>query len=274
MPPKRNSLHLEASRRENGPDKWTKFSLIVCGNTVLKIQEVIADFPYKALPVSTVLSALKGMHVRVVCLSDGSYKLYLQTCLLGGMYAGRLPSVDEHSAEQIGIFDENVSDKQVSARLAAIMPRNTFSSITVYTTEYQFIGLSEERPSRIIVLTPIAWEWFVNVLRTVVWAKGDTSSGNQVVSAILGSEDEEDIKALEETFHSNQNVVVAFLLERHRGYRRFNVDLQNSPTTACVAKGRENVVVVGNKIADGAVAVGNKIAENAVAVKNNYCVIL
>ena len=205
-----SSINLAVTNILVNREKDESFFSIVSGNTVQKIQEVVADFPYKQFPISTLRSILPTMHSRVVCLSDGSRKLYLHARLLGG----GLPEEDLQRAAQLGIYNPDITDKQVAANVLSVIGDSTYSSIFVDTREYQFMGGRENlHLSRMISLTPGAWKFFVNVMKVLINKRDyHIPNGNGVVSAVLGSNDPDDLASLEASFRSNQNICLFCLL--------------------------------------------------------------
>jgi hypothetical protein len=221
-------------------DNRNQFSL-VRGDTVEKIQEVAADFPYEMLSFSRLSACLNQMHMRVVVLSDGVHKLYLQPRLMGGM----LPQEDSDRASDMGIFDPNIPDKAVAVGISRAMPPHLYSSISVFRMTYNFMGKGE-MDSRVVVLTPQGWRWFANIVRSIFQKReGLIPVGNQVISAILGSKDEDDVKALKESFCRNQIVTVAFSMDQSR----VNVAFEDSPVTTFASSSAEKVSTVVDEVA-------------------------
>ncbi len=231
-----SSINLAVTNILVNREKDESFFSIVSGNTVQKIQEVVADFPYKQFSISTLRSILPTMHSRVVCLSDGSRKLYLHARLLGG----GLPEGDLQRAEQLGIYNPDIADKQVATNILNVIGDSTYSSVFVDTRDYQFMGRRASHPSRMISLTPGAWQFFVNVMKVLVYKQDHhRPNGNAVVSAVLGSNDPDDLAWLEASFRSNKNICVFFSFAE-RGL--FDIGFENSPFTEYAAGIRDNIV--------------------------------
>ena len=69
------------------------FSLQIPNEKERKIREIVSDIPWHSLTNPAVRRFLA--QPRVVCQSDGEYKLYLQLKLLGGMHPGGEPEPEQ-----------------------------------------------------------------------------------------------------------------------------------------------------------------------------------
>jgi len=162
-----------------------------------KISNIIVDFPYKELSDSKLIECLKTCSFQLVDLSDGSQKLYIRPRLLGGMVS------DEALSRNLGIDNERISDQAIAQRMIRALPEDTYSYLSVQTTNYCFPGTTVEKRIRQIDVTVGNWSWFVNLLKAVAAQPIHMIQENQALSAILGSQDNEERQALVKLYKKN-----------------------------------------------------------------------
>ena len=216
--------------REHGD---TFFSILSQGSWK-KISDVAApQIPYQTLNMPDLEHILSNIQSRIVLLSDKTWKLYLQPRLLGGMLA----EDDKALALQLGIFDRTISDKELAKKIIAGLPSEVYSSVTV-TTLRNYSFYEEKKDARIITLDHSCWQWVVNFVRVIFTEPREViPTGNEVISAILGSQQLDDIKALTTSFRSNQHIILAIAFDQSY----VTVQLHSSSATEATAAGSASV---------------------------------
>lgn len=102
----------------------------------------------------------------------------------------------------LGIGNDQISDAQVAENILHKLPKGTYSFIAVQTIQYKFFSMEKAIATRQIALQPKNWEFLVNVIR-VLGSEIPTINTNRSVRAILGSEEDQDIKHLKTSFRAN-----------------------------------------------------------------------
>lgn len=227
-------LYLEAGREGNS------FSIFT-GNKKYTIDEVDAPFLYRHVPVGTLISALGQMHLKMSVMSDATRKLWICPRLLGGMPL-LMEENDRLLAEQLGIFDRNVDSKIVSDRIIAKLPSDVYESIGVHMLQHQFAGRADAIAVRRVCLGPRTVQFAVNILKALAFRRELVSRGdNRVASAILGSQDPLDIKALENSFRNNATLEVYYSLE---GNNEWDYKFKDDEQTVEIQRARNKICVV------------------------------
>lgn len=168
-----------------------------------KISEIACDAPYQTLSVDALISYLSQSHLKLVELSDKTFKLYIHPSLPGGMQA-EPEKTEVELCTDLGIQDNNVSDAAISDKiLAAVRDTDTYSSVSVQTMQYQFPGTQISVRTRVIDATVGKWDGLMNVLRVLVCKRISGINTNRAVRAILGSGNQTDIEHLQKTFKGN-----------------------------------------------------------------------
>jgi len=107
----------------------------------------------------------------------------------------------QNSAERLGVYDRNISDKVVADRILENV-KDIYSWVTVRTFPYQFPGTSMLKDARVITVRPNSWESFCHFI-ALLWTQTRPINQNRVVSAILGSGDQQDIAHLRAAAQKN-----------------------------------------------------------------------
>lgn len=169
--------------------------------TTNKTIDIVAGFTYRQISPPKLVDYLKNTYASLHYLSDGSCKLRIYPRLLGGMMT---PEKVE-DCRRLGIGDASVDDATVADRMLEKVPPNAYSSITVQTISYQFIGTDATKPTRQIDVKMRSWEWFVNVVKAIAAEPISGINLNRTISAILGSEEMKDQENLIKSYKRNMS---------------------------------------------------------------------
>jgi len=117
---------------------------------------------------------------------------------------------DSRLAQNLGIYDRSVSDKEVADRILGNV-KGIYSWVAVKTIWHQFQGTSGARETREITVRPSNWEGFCHLI-TLLWNKSDSGgmgvNPSRAVSAILGSRDPKDITHLRAAAEKKQKITI------------------------------------------------------------------
>lgn len=114
-----------------------------------EIREIISSFPLSKLK-NGYHDYFQCTHARLVELSDGSLKLYLNPRILGGM----LSMVQKARSVSLGIPNLSVSDQEIENNIRKSIPSNTYTSVSVVTdSAYRFVQDPESMIRTVRVIT-------------------------------------------------------------------------------------------------------------------------
>ena len=176
----------------------------------IKIDDIVSDVALDTLSPKKRSEVLSTMTPRIVMLSDGSKKLYLNLKLLGGMISEH----EEQLCREIGIYDQNINNAQVARNILKRMPSNAFNWVAVDQVNYEFPLEQGRKVSRRIRVAPGNVQALLNFLK-VIYKSNKSVNASGAVQAILGSKDEDDIKDLQVAFNKNYNFNIYVSLD-HR----------------------------------------------------------
>lgn len=171
-----------------------ELDLVIIDNQTKQISKLELDSRAKLEPILktvTTENLLRAFYPSTVKLSDGSFKLYVQSKGLGGM--------DPGNQAQMELL--RLPDGKLSARVKDRLPKGTFTAISVYTIEHCFDLEIEGEPitTRLIKLDVEKSDYFVNFFRSLFAGIGlikdsayenalnATEAQNQLVEHVFGT---------------------------------------------------------------------------------------
>lgn len=113
-----------------------------------KIREVISSVPLEKIN-SVQREYFHCVSPRLVQLSDGSYKLYLNLGLLGGM----LSLTQKAKSRALGINDLNRSNSEIESAIISNLPDSTYDCVTVSTVyNHKFASDPDEKAKTVRII--------------------------------------------------------------------------------------------------------------------------